>query len=122
MEANERSCKECGEELRGRIDQKFCSDQCRTAYNNNLNRDLNSNIRNVNYILRKNRRILAKLNPYDKRKISRDDLTNLGFDFRYHTKTYTNRKGQTYYFCYEQGYLRLNDTSYYLVKDLISKS
>lgn len=122
METKERNCKECGEVLKGRIDQKFCSDQCRTSYNNHLNRDVNCQIRQVNYILRKNRRILARLNPEDKCKISREDLANLGFDFRYHTNTYTNKKGQTYYFCYEQGYLRLNDSSFFLVKDLISKS
>jgi len=31
----EHRCIECGEILNGRRDKKFCSDTCRTSYNNN---------------------------------------------------------------------------------------
>ena len=55
---SERKCLVCGEKLLGRIDQKYCSDHCRNAYNNLLNRDSKNLVRNINNKLRKNYRIL----------------------------------------------------------------
>ena len=34
-----RECLECREPVKGRVDKKFCSDYCRNAYNNNVNKD-----------------------------------------------------------------------------------
>ncbi len=42
------TCVECGEEIKGRADKKFCSDQCRSAFNNRLNSDATNFIRNIN--------------------------------------------------------------------------
>ncbi|MBN2521295.1 MAG: hypothetical protein JXB17_12355, partial [Bacteroidales bacterium] len=56
-------CTECGEPIHGRSDKKFCCDQCRNIFNNRLNSNLNNYMRNINNVLRKNRRILAELNP-----------------------------------------------------------
>jgi hypothetical protein len=36
-------CLECGEKIVGREDKKFCSDGCRNAYNNKINKDDESN-------------------------------------------------------------------------------
>ena len=99
----------------GRVDKKFCSDNCRNAYNNEQNRDANNFIRRVNHALRKNRRILADLNPNGKMKVHREKLVALGFDFKFYTSTYTTKKGTIYYFCYEHGYLPLDDGFYALV-------
>ena len=101
----EKVCLECGEKIKGRADKKFCSDQCRSAYNNKLNSDETSYMRNVNNILRKNRRILLDLNPDGKNRVSREKLRTKGFDFNYFTSTYTTKEGAQYYYCYEQGYL-----------------
>ena len=35
----EKQCLECGDKIVGRIDKKFCSDGCRNAYNNKVNKD-----------------------------------------------------------------------------------
>lgn len=35
----EKNCPECGDKIIGRADKKFCSDACRNAYNNALNKD-----------------------------------------------------------------------------------
>ena len=67
-------CSECETELMGRIDKKFCNDQCRNIYNNRENRDSNEYVRKVNTILRKNRRILEKLNPNEKSKTTKEEL------------------------------------------------
>lgn len=106
MEEN-KSCLNCGRPMFGRIDKKFCTDGCRNAFNNELNRDVNNFIRRVNHTLRKNRRILAELNPNGKNKVHREKLAAYGFDFNFYTSTYTTKKGTTYYFCYEHGYLPL---------------
>ena len=61
-----RKCLECGDPFDGRQDKKFCSDQCRTTHFNKQNTDQNKFMRNINNILRKNRRILEALNPSGK--------------------------------------------------------
>ncbi|MCF1190156.1 hypothetical protein LRR18_01065 [Mangrovimonas sp. AS39] len=111
-----KNCLECDEKIVGRIDKKFCSDACRNAYNNKLNKDSKNLIRNVNNRLRKNYRILESLNPNQKSKASRSKLIEKGFDFNYVTTIYTTKAGKTYYFVYDQGYLPLEDDYYALVK------
>jgi predicted nucleic acid-binding Zn ribbon protein len=111
-----RVCPECGDRIIGRSDKKFCSDQCRNTYNNKLNSDATNTVRNINNILRKNRRVLEELNKQSgKTMVTRETLLTNGFNFTYHTHTYTTQKGFTYYFCYEQGYLFLEDKSLYLL-------
>lgn len=113
----ERTCLECGKPVFGRIDKKFCDDQCRNAYNNRQNADANNFVRNVHYTLRKNRRILEELNPSGKEKVRRSQLVEKGFDFTYHTSTYTTQKGAVYFFVYEYGYLELESDFLLLVKN-----
>ena len=111
----EKSCLECGTQIIGRIDKRFCSDQCRNTFNNRQNSDLTNYIRNINNALRKNRRILMELNPAGKVRISRDKLLVRGFDFSCYTSTYTTKEGSQYFYCYEQGYLPLEKNYYLLV-------
>ena len=68
------------------------------------------------YILAKNRRILVELNPSGKKKTHRDKLLKKGFDFDYHTNSYTTKAGDVYQFCYEQGYLELDEGFVLLVE------
>jgi hypothetical protein len=102
------TCFECGTSFKGRADKKFCSDQCRTTFNNKLKNHENQFIKDVNNILRKNRRILIKLNPQGKNKIRREVLSGEGFNFTYFTSTYTTRDGSKYFYCYDQGYLPMD--------------
>jgi len=110
-----RSCRECGEKLNGRSDKIYCSDHCRTTYYNRVNGDSSKLIRDVNRILRKNRRILSALNPDGKTKVHKKELEMQGFNFNYFTSTYSTQKGNEYHFCYEQGYLELTNGYYALV-------
>ncbi|QLE00764.1 hypothetical protein HX109_03990 [Galbibacter sp. BG1] len=112
----EKTCLECNERLIGRADKKFCGDYCRNAYNNQLNKDSKNLIRNINNRLRKNYRILEELNPKDKTKTTKTRLLDKGFDFEYFTNTYTTKKGTTYYFLYDLGYLPLDNDYYMLVR------
>jgi predicted nucleic acid-binding Zn ribbon protein len=111
-----RKCPECGDRIIGRADKKFCSDSCRNAHNNRLNKDSTNLIRNINNRLRKNYRILQQLNPKKTTKCPKHKLVEHGFNFNYFTSTYTTKAGATYYFVYDQGYLPLEDEFYALVK------
>lgn len=111
----EKTCLECGSKIIGRADKKFCSDQCRVGYNNRLNSNETNFMRNVNNVLRKNRRILIELNTTGKSKVSREKLHEKGFDFGLFTSTYITKEGSVYYYCYEQGYLQVDKNWYLLV-------
>ncbi|HBH49182.1 MAG TPA: hypothetical protein DDX98_11105 [Bacteroidales bacterium] len=113
--ADARLCPECGDPITGRIDKKFCSDQCRNSYNNKSKGYSTSYVRKVNGILRKNRQILEALNPNGKTKVHQNQLLKKGFDFNFHTHIYTTKSGNIYHFCYEHGYLALEDKYYALV-------
>lgn len=111
----ERTCLECSTKLNGRKDQKFCGDYCRNSYNNRLNEDANNYMRRINNILRKNRRILDTLNPSGKKTVDALSLAEEGFNFHYFTNIYETKKGDTYYFCYDRGYIKLEDNKFMLV-------
>src|SRR6478609_1379772 len=108
-------CMECGTKLTGRVDKKFCSDQCRVSFNNRLNSNETNYVRNVSNTLRKNRRILTELNITGKTRVSGTKLKEKGFDFEYFTNLYKTKDGAVYYYCYEQGYLPIENDFYLLV-------
>lgn len=116
-----KNCLECNDQFEGRIDKKFCSDQCRNTYNNRNNKDANNVVRNVNYILRKNRQILEELNPHGKTKTTAGKMEAKGFNFSYFTSEYITKNGGVYKYVYDQGYLKLDDGNFALVikKDYI---
>jgi len=116
-ELSDKQCPECGKAIIGRVDKKFCSDDCRSSFNNAKNRTTNNMMRKVNGILKRNRDILLQLNPEGKTKLPKSKLQNSGFNFNYHTNSYTTKTGNTYFFCYDQGYLELeNDYCSLVVK------
>ena len=72
-------------------------------------------ILDLNRILRKNRSILKIMSPLGKTTTRQEYLVLQGFDFRYHTHQYQTRTGNTYYFCYDFGYLLLPEEKVLLV-------
>ena len=111
-----KNCLECGEKIVGREDKKFCSDGCRNAFNNKINKDSTNFMRNINNKLRKNYRILSEINTDGKSKTTRAKLLSKGFDFEFFTNILQTKTGNTYYFLYDQGYLPLENDFYMLVK------
>jgi hypothetical protein len=74
-------------------------------------------MRNVNNILRRNRRIMEDLLPPEgKIKISGKILRDKGFDLNYITQVHTTQNGSVYRYCYEYGYLTLEGDFFLLVK------
>ncbi|WP_299756936.1 hypothetical protein [uncultured Pontibacter sp.] len=103
--------------MTGRLDKRFCSNQCR-ANAHNANRRQNSGeqlILNINSILRRNRTILRQASPLGKTTTYRQVLEIAGLDFRYFTHTYRTKGGNTYHFCYDYGYLLLEDEKVLIV-------
>lgn len=113
-----KNCLACDKQLKGRTDKKFCDDYCRNNFNNQLKSSSNNYVRNINNALRKNRRILEELMAEKERmsRIHKEKLLHKGFYLRYFTHTYINKKGNTYFFCYEYGYLPLDNDVFLIVK------
>ncbi|MFO0321330.1 MAG: hypothetical protein ACK504_02765 [Bacteroidota bacterium] len=111
-----RTCSECGDVFNGRADKKFCSDMCRNAFNNKLNSTSNAYLKSINVILRKNRKIIEEFLPEETAKVSQQKLIDKGFNFQYHTNITTTKTGKNYIFCYEYGYLPIENNYYLLVK------
>ena len=113
-----KNCLDCGKPIMGRIDKKFCDDQCRSNHNNKNKNKNNSFIKTVNAILLRNKKILEKLNPEGKTKTTLEKLQKAGFNFSYHTHQLTTQKGSIYTFCYDYGYLPLENNWYLLVRNV----
>ncbi|WP_276363256.1 hypothetical protein [Daejeonella sp. H1SJ63] len=112
----DRECLDCGAALRGRSDKKFCDDQCRSHYNNHLHSAQFKALKEINIILRKNYTVLSTLLKAQKSKIRKDELLKSGFNPDFHTHLHHTRNGNTYYFCYEYGVLRLEGDVFLVVK------
>lgn len=114
----EKTCLHCHKPLKGRIDKKFCDDYCRNNYNNRLHSGKSVFVKKINNYLFKNRNILAELLPENEDfvKTKKEKLLDKGFKFDYHTHTYLTQKQQTYIFCYEYGYLPLEQDMFLIVK------
>mgnify|MGYP000877327298 CR=1 FL=1 len=117
-EKEERTCLLCGKIFRGRSDKKFCDDYCRAAYNNDLKSAVNNYIRNVNNALGKNRRILESCLTGEAKtaQVSGEKLLQKGFQFKYHTHIYTTKSGNTYFYCYEYGFMPLEKGRFLVVR------
>jgi len=113
-----KTCLTCGKPLKGRADKRFCDDYCRNSYNNQLKSASNNLVRNINNALGKNRRILEGLLPEGEEtaKANKEKLQRLGFQFKYITHTYVTKTGKTYFYCYEYGYLPLENDWYLIVR------
>ena len=114
-----RKCLECGTEIYGRVDKKFCSDQCRNTYNNRIHAVSNTYIRKVNYILRKNRRIMEEMledTGKEAIRVHKSKLIDKGFSFDYYTNIYKTKNGNYYYFSYEYGFMKVDDDYFTVVK------
>jgi predicted nucleic acid-binding Zn ribbon protein len=109
-------CLNCSEAIAGRTDKKFCDDACRSSYHSRSGAEESLMVKQVNLILRKNRRILMLLNPESKVKVHKRLLLEKGFDFRYFTSIYKTEKLSCYHFCYEMGYLLLEQDHVLLVR------
>ncbi len=115
-----RKCLECNEILEGRIDKKFCSEHCKSSYHYKRNvKKEDSLFIKIDKDLKNNRRILKEYNKGGKVTVRKEKLLEEGFNPKYFTHYWKNRKGDVYLFCYEFGFLERKENGkakYVLVK------
>ena len=109
-------CLQCGQDIKGRSDKKFCDDQCRSHHNREHSFPDERYVRKVLRALKKNRQILMDLNPGGKTKVLCKTMLKNGFDFSYFTSVLKTAEGKYYYFCFEMGYILISKEHALLVK------
>ncbi|HLY68172.1 MAG TPA: hypothetical protein VKR53_00505, partial [Puia sp.] len=118
MTESKRYCLYCDKLLKGRSDQLYCDDACRNAYFNNKRKSEHQEIRSIDLILKKNRRILKELlGANEILSIPENKLLQKGFDFKYHTHFFRSLSGGLYWFCYDYGYLLKRSSLYVILKE-----
>lgn len=100
----ERKCLQCGAPLKGRIDKKFCCDDCRTDYHNNIRRQREQGLREINSILSHNWAILSARLKEGRRKVSVAELSACNFNFEIYTNSRKAFPGRRIYGCYNLAY------------------
>ncbi len=104
MESNK--CLYCREKLEGRVDKLFCNPSCKSAYHYQKSQEKEASLYNqIDYQLKQNRRILKNFNKAGKATVRKEYLLAEGFNPKYFTHYWKNKKGDVYLFCYEFGYL-----------------
>lgn len=123
MTKEKRNCLHCGKPIQGRVDKKFCDDSCRNTFNNQQNADSINLIRKINHTIRRNRNILAMFIPQGEElaKTTRERLIRAGFNFKFFTHIYQNKKGNQYHYCYDYGYLELEADWFLVVREKETK-
>ncbi len=99
---NKRSCLWCCAPLQGRIDKKFCSDCCRSCFNQSQNRYSEQPFRDILRILKNNRRLLARFQNQPGLTLER--LEGAGFEPAYFTHVAVGPGQMPYSCCFEFGF------------------
>ena len=108
-------CLQCNKKIVGRSDKKFCDSYCRNSYNNRIIRKKEKMILGINSVLRKNRTILKSINPEGRTTVKTEYLKIAGFDFRYFTHLQIFNSGNIYRFCYDYGYMPVDDNKILII-------
>ena len=114
--SKERKCPVCNGLVLGRRDKKFCSSDCKSSHYHATHNLSCNYVRTVNKILSKNRRILRTLNPSGKSKSNTAKMLSMGFNFQYFTNVFITKSGKEYKFCYDYGYVKLDNDEYVIVR------
>ena len=113
-------CIVCNKVIRGRNDKKFCSKDCNNKFHNGKRKnDLTDEVKSINKILLKNRRILQQLCEKEKKyklKVSKLLLSHLGFNFSYITGIYYNRQGKMYHYVYDYAWMEFSTQDVMIIR------
>jgi len=114
--AEDKKCLNCNEPVGpGRKDKKYCSEACKTEYNNKQKEPaqvIPAFIPEINKMLLNNWKILhdCLTGKGGYCKMRRRDLELRGFNFMFFTSERPNEQdGNVYYFCYDVGYKLVRD-------------
>lgn len=102
-----KKCPVCNTELKGSIDKKFCSVQCKSASQYETRALKEKFYIEVDRQLKVNRKILKRHNKSGYTTLRKDTLISEGFNPHPFTHYWKNTQGQVYLFCYDIGFLEL---------------
>ncbi|MFC0606084.1 hypothetical protein [Winogradskyella pulchriflava] len=115
-----KKCLYCQEELVGRTDKKFCDPQCKSAYQYKQAKEQPERFYDrVNNQLKLNRKILKEYNKGGKTTVRSSIIINEGFNPKFFTHYWKNKKGDVYLFVFEYGFLKIQEhkvKKYVLIK------
>ncbi len=101
-----RKCINCNEPVKGRSDKIFCTPYCKSSYHYQDSLDKEESLfKSIDKQLRLNRRLLKKYNKAGKAVVRKKALMSEGFNPKYFTHYWKNKKSEVYLFCYEYGFL-----------------
>jgi len=113
MERTDRICKNesCKNRVEGRVDRVFCSSYCKSDHHARILKQSGRTLfkLEVDSVLKRNRSILAKFNLKSKTTVRKEVLLAEGFNPRVFTHFWKTSKGETYLFCYDQGFKEIKD-------------
>ncbi len=113
-------CNFCNELIKGRAGKKFCNQYCKSAYHYKKAKDETPSFYlKVDKQLKINRRILKKYNQAGKSYLRVEKMNEEGFNPKFFTHYWKNKKGDVYLFCYEFGFLHTENNGvkkYLLIK------
>ncbi len=104
-----RECPVCRKEVVGRRDKVFCSPGCKSIHQYEQRLEHEGFFFEVDRQLKRNRSILRRYNQVGKTTLRKEVLLAQGFNPRYFTHYWKNKQGQVYLFCYEYGFLSLQE-------------
>lgn len=103
----DKKCPVCGSPVRGRTDKVFCSTKCKSINQYENRQEDEKFYLRVDRQLKINRKLLKKYNRSGFTTIRKSELTAEGFDPKFFTHYWKNKKGDVYLFCYDYGFLYL---------------
>lgn len=116
VDITEKKCLDCGRDLTGRLDKKFCGDACRTSYHNRRWHHRPSTIRKINLLLYRNHCILAEVIKKGQNQVCIKELVLLGFSPGHHTGMEGSAR-TTRYYCYDIMYTLSPDQQQLYLKE-----
>jgi len=104
---NRKKCLNCGKELFGRVDKKYCDSYCKSEYQYSKSKEEPLAFYHiVDRQLKHNRKILKHYNKAGMVIINAAVLFKMGFNPNFFTHYWKNKKGEIYLFVYEYGFLK----------------
>ncbi|WP_276090832.1 hypothetical protein [Pedobacter sp. JY14-1] len=105
-----RICQQCGTQLRGRTDKKYCNERCRARSRYLFRKQQATNpVRLIDARLKQNRNMLSNLLSQGIHQVSKAQLQSGGFDFTFYTSIKHECPESLSIYCYDFGYSIVDD-------------
>ena len=102
-----KKCPVCENEIIGRSGKVFCSLKCKSIDQYEKRQVEDAFFIQVDRQLKVNRKLLKKYNRSGFTTLRKEQLEKEGFDSNFFTHYWKNSKGEVYLFCYDFGFLEI---------------